>query len=152
VSRPARNRGSDRYGGPASELSLADYRPAIERVAATRAQLVEARQGELWTLFPGPEAGSEAPTTALGGGSPKPSRALGVADPVAAAGALDALRADAEALRQGATPEQRQTLTCTDTAAANATWAGTPEHADRDRSEKQAMIERLRGDAHGWGG
>ena len=139
--------------GEDADRALERYVAAIDAVAAAREELVEARVTELWALlYPAAEAGAQPPTTALGAGTRNRSQAVGLGLP--ARGVLDALRADADALRELASSDQRQALARPDAATpAPATWVGTPEHAERDRAEKKAIIERLRGGgASGWGG
>ena len=134
--------------GEEADRALKRYVAAIDGVAAAREELVEARVTELWALlYPAAEAGAEPPTTALGAGSRKRSQGVGLGLP--ARGVLAALRADAEALRSVASEEQRRALARGETAAPKAaTWAGTQEHAERDRAERQAILGRLRAD---WG-
>jgi hypothetical protein len=103
----------------------------------------------LWSaLYPDATAGVEAPQHhMLAGGLRRPlEQTLGITHQLQANRVIDALRADADWVKDAATPEQRALLEGRNPKRPNsdATWAGTPEAIEQERAEKQAALARYR--------
>ena len=83
------------------------YLDLIDQLAEARAELAASRRSTVWArLYPNREAGTEPPDQ-LAGGRRQPLEAMGLTASVAPNRVLDALKADADWLRQAATPEQK---------------------------------------------
>jgi hypothetical protein len=83
------------------------YLELVAELAEARAELAAARRATIFArLYPGEQAGQEPPDT-LCGGRAQPLRAMGLGGNVAPGRVLDALKADADWLREAATPEQK---------------------------------------------
>jgi hypothetical protein len=121
----------------------------LDQLAAARDELVEHRHDAVWAaLYPDGAAGVESPMHhILAGGLRRPiEQALGVTTQLQAGRVIDALKADADWLKDAATPEQRALLEGRNPKRPNsdATWAGTPEAIEQERAEKQAALARYR--------
>lgn len=111
---------------------------AIDEVEQARAELIESRRLELWTLlYPSPEIGRESNWQILGGGLRRILQVLGLETMIAAEQVLAALRADVDWLATAASAEQQAKLP--DSRALG--------QAERERARDQQLNDaaRLRG-------
>ena len=122
------------------------YRDLIDQAAEARAELFAMRRAAVWArLYPGEQAGRETPDTFCGGRA-KPLRAMGLEATVAPHRVLAAMRADADWLREAATPEQKALIgEGRDPRQPPATvWDRTDEGQQWQRDERQRALHRLR--------
>ena len=122
------------------------YLGAIQALEQARAELVDSRLGAIWAaLFPGPLASSQPPVHALACGLRKPvERTMGLTAQVSAPGLIEALRSDADVLREAMTKEQALELGAADPQQNAATWAATPEGQEQLRNERKQALEKYR--------
>jgi hypothetical protein len=112
------------------------YLELVDQLTNQRAELQASRRATVWArLYPGEAAARETPDQFCGGRA-KPLRAMGLEASVAPDRVLDALKADADWLRDAATPEQKALMgEGRDPRTPPATeWSDTPEaKAERDK-------------------
>jgi hypothetical protein len=129
----------------AVETAHTRQRELIEELARTREGLAELRQSALWAAtFPDPAASQTAQPELLAGGLRKPVEdAIGITTQVNVARLWDALRADADLLKDAATPAQRALLEGRDgRKPAGTTWFDTEEGAAQRKQDQTAARER----------
>jgi hypothetical protein len=117
----------------------------IEELALTREGLAELRSDAVWAAtLPDPVASQTAQPELLAGGLRKPVEStIGVSTQVSVARLWDALRADADLLKDAATPAQRALLQGRDGRKPAATaWFGTEEGAAQRKIDPKAARER----------
>lgn len=119
----------------------------VDQLQAARSDLAELRAASVWAaVYPSEAAMRTAPHTLLAGGQPKALSRLGLTAQVNVDRLWEVLRADADWLRDVASPEQRaamQSRTPRDQPD-GAVWGDTPEGREGDRAEKKAALQRYR--------
>lgn len=103
------------------------YLELVDQLAEARQDLFAKRYAAVWArLYPAEQAAGTVPDT-FAGGRRKPLQAMGVGALVGPDRVLDALRADADWLREAATPEQRFAMEGRDPRTPRATeWVDDP--------------------------
>ena len=122
------------------------YLELIDALAEARADLFATRRAAVWArLFPAEQSARDVADT-FAGGRRRPLEAMGLAAAVAAERVLDGLRADADWLREAATPEQHAEMEGRDVRhdRGRAYWTDTEEGQEWQRAERQRALERLR--------
>lgn len=121
------------------------YVEAIAEVERVRAELIGLRETTVWaSLYPSDTLRSFAPSHALAGGGRRASERRGFQTAVPAPAVFDLLRDDAEHLTTVATAEQAAAIDGVSRAALmgdEAMWAGSDEDRERQKREKQRLIE-----------
>ena len=123
------------------------YSGLLAQLEACREDLLAARSTSLWArLFPAQSAAHEVPT-ALALGLAKPVvEAFGHSLRVEPARLWNLLRIDAELIPTATSAEQKLELDGPDPHdPRSATWAGSAEAVERERADRAAALERLRG-------
>ena len=124
----------------------ARYLDLIDQLADARVDLFQLRRATVWArIYPGEQAAREVPDT-LAGGQRRPLQAMGLSAPVPPGRVLEALKADADWLRQAATPEQKALIgEGRDPRKPPATvWDRSDEGQQWQRDERQRALHRLR--------
>jgi hypothetical protein len=95
--------------------------------------------------YPDATAAGEGPTHLIGRGLQRVAATLGLqpAPQLDAAKVYALLRADAEALKTAATPEQRALLNGEPDKVSGAVWTNTPEGQERVRQDKRQTIAAI---------
>jgi hypothetical protein len=121
------------------------YLDLVDQLADVREDLYVARRtAVLARLYPSEQAGAEPPDT-LAGGRKRPLEAMGLSGPVGAERVFDALRADADWLREAATPEQSAAIAGRDPREPpNTVWDETDEGRRWKHAQRQQALERHR--------
>lgn len=120
------------------------YLELIDELAEARAELYGLRRAAVWArLYPDEHSARETPDT-FAGGRKRPLQAIGLNASVAPDRILDGLRADADWLREAATPEQRLAIQGRDPRQPpNTEWANDPAvKAERDRALGEWLTSR----------
>jgi len=120
------------------------YLDLIDQAAEARQDLFLKRRAAVWArLYPSQESAFDVADT-FAGGRAKPLKAMGVGALVAAERVLDALKADADWLREAATAEQRFAMEGRDPRQPPSTvWDQTDEGQQWQRDERQRALDRL---------
>jgi hypothetical protein len=133
-----------READKAVETAHTRQRELIEELARTREGLCELRQSALWAgTFPDPAASQTPQHELLAGGLRKPvENTIGITSQVNVARLWDVLRADADLLKDAATPAQRAVMEGSDGAKpGGTTWFDTPEGENQRKRDRQAQRE-----------
>ena len=136
-----------READQATQEAQARYLRRVEELERERVALYEARATALWAALYPSELMNTLPPTAIAGGLRKPvQEALGITTQLAPDMVWKLLRADAAALAEGATHEQRAALEGRDPRqdANAAVWSETEEGRQAALEEKKEALRRYR--------
>lgn len=121
----------------------ARYLELVDKLAEARADLFGLRRAAVWArLYPAEQSAREVPDT-FAGGLTRPLRAMGLDALIAPDRVLDGLRADADYLRQAATPEQRFAIEGRDPRhPPDTVWDRSEEGQQWQRDQRQRALHR----------